>query len=100
MLFRSRGESGDLEIGTALRTTQLVALVDVELVDLDLGVALRAGGHTLLRGPVTVARFGNCVDDVPESRRQTDLRKFLDYSTDNLGDGQHSGLRQNRCHRG
>jgi hypothetical protein len=51
----------------------LIALVDVELVDLDFGVAFRAVGHNLLVRPRAVRQgvacltVGNWVDDVPES---------------------------------
>src|SRR5207247_3915107 len=41
-------KAGHLEIRAAFGAAQLVALVDVELVDLDFGVAFRAGGHSLL----------------------------------------------------
>src|SRR5438445_202640 len=43
-----QGCEGDhLEIRAAFGAAQLVALIDVELVDFDFGVALGAGGHTL-----------------------------------------------------
>ena len=42
-----RGYADHLEAGAAFGATQLVALVDVELVDFDLGIAFRAGGHTV-----------------------------------------------------
>src|SRR5262249_46801616 len=38
-----------LEIGATLRATELVALVDVELVDFYFGIAFGTGGHTGLR---------------------------------------------------
>src|SRR5436309_11742790 len=43
-----RREAGHLEIGAAFGATELIALVDVELVDLDIGVAFGAGGHRVL----------------------------------------------------
>ena len=41
-----RRKADHLEIGAAFRATELVALVDVELVDLNFSVAFRAGRHT------------------------------------------------------
>ena len=42
-----RRQAGHLEIRAALGATELIALVDVELVDFDFGVAFGAGGHTV-----------------------------------------------------
>src|SRR5687767_5011047 len=45
--FEFDGRSaGHFEIGAAVRAADQVPFVDVELVDLDLGVTFRAGGHT------------------------------------------------------
>src|SRR5204863_1945470 len=44
-----RREADDFEARATLGTTELIALVDVEFVDLDLGVAFRTGGHHRLR---------------------------------------------------
>ena len=56
----------------------LIALVDIELVDFDFGIALGAGGHTLLNThgahDARHVRFGNRMGDVPESARQTRSR--------------------------
>ena len=41
--------AGHFEAGAALRAAQLIALVDIEFVDLDFGVAFRAVGHNLPR---------------------------------------------------
>jgi hypothetical protein len=43
-----RGDADNLERGPALGAAQLIALVDVEFVDLDFAVAFRTGGHGLL----------------------------------------------------
>src|SRR5262249_1400464 len=40
-----RRQTGDLEVRATLGTADLVAFVDVKLVDFDFGVALGAGGH-------------------------------------------------------
>src|SRR5689334_1866200 len=42
-----RRETGDLEVAAALRAAQLIALVDLELVDFDLRVTFRASGHSV-----------------------------------------------------
>ena len=39
-------DPGYFEIGAALRAAYEIALVDVELIDLDFGITFRAGGHT------------------------------------------------------
>src|SRR6185295_2719193 len=44
-----RRKADHLEVGPTLRATELIALVDVEFVDFDFGVAFRAGGHNRLR---------------------------------------------------
>ena len=41
-----RGDAGHLEIGAAVWAANEIALVDVELVDLDFGITLRTRGHT------------------------------------------------------
>src|SRR5262245_42480915 len=53
VVFRSkvefdRRQTRDLEVRAALGTADLVAFVDVKLVDFDFGVALGTGGHTVL----------------------------------------------------
>src|SRR4029079_12197779 len=44
-----RRETDDLEVRAAFGTTDLVALVDVEFVDFNFGIALGTGGHNALR---------------------------------------------------
>ena len=41
-----RSHSHDFEIRATLRATELIALVDIELVDFDFGITFRTGGHT------------------------------------------------------
>ena len=40
------GRAGHFEIGAAVGAADQIALVDVELVDFDIGVTFRTGGHT------------------------------------------------------
>ena len=42
-------DGGEGERGPALGAAQLIALVDIELVDFDFGIAFGAGGHSGLR---------------------------------------------------
>src|SRR5258706_5752010 len=60
------------EVGAALGAAQLIALVDVKLVDFDFGIAFGAGGHVLgaPRSATASVRSGNSVDDVPKSRSE------------------------------
>ena len=51
-------ETSHLEARAAFRAAQLIALVDVELVDLDFGIAFRAGGHGLLGACGPASRVG------------------------------------------
>src|SRR5205823_14765159 len=44
-----RSQTDHLEVRAALGATELLALIDVEFVDFDFGVAFRAGGHNRLR---------------------------------------------------
>src|SRR5436190_13901288 len=39
-------QTGDFEVRPALGTTELIPLIDVELVDFDFGVTFGAGGHS------------------------------------------------------
>src|SRR5205823_12406580 len=74
-----RSEADDLEIRAALGATQVIALVDVEFVDFDFGIAFRAGGHTCsdrLEFPLggTIASIATparmCNWPAPRSRRR------------------------------
>src|SRR6266540_1511667 len=42
-----RRQAGHFQVRAAVRAAQLIALVDIEFVDLDLGIAFGAGGHTV-----------------------------------------------------
>src|SRR6187397_845869 len=58
-----RRDAGHLEAGPAIRAAQLIALVDVEFVDFDFGVAFRAVGHTLPRPLPNPPRKSSRVSD-------------------------------------
>src|SRR5262245_15245019 len=73
-----RRQTRDLQVRAALGTTDLVAFVDVELVDFDFGVALGAGSH---RSSTRASLFGLAIGWMtcqnPTGRRDCDKNRII-----------------------
>ncbi|MDR1990093.1 MAG: hypothetical protein LBQ09_07670, partial [Acidobacteriaceae bacterium] len=63
-----RREAGDFEVRAAFGTAQLITLIDIELVDFNLGIALGTGSHTLLGDRRREPCGRSSKSDVPQAR--------------------------------
>src|SRR5262249_3721818 len=92
----NRRETGHLEIGAAFGATELVALIDIEFVDFDVGIAFRAGGHMPPRRVEPAWRFGNGIGEVPEAGGGRKRDRCPDYSDFVRKSATHSNVTADR----